>query len=648
MTTSRITAEQARALQRSIRLVRYQRMKARAPLALGAPTVPDALGDDNLLPKDVLIAGMRVQVPRWDRVLLDDVLTVSWREEIVYTYTVTDPDNQVFPIEHTIPVDKLSTDGTFVLKYIVEADSGQPSPSDETRVKIDRRPPHQGNIPDAMVFPPDVVRDGITLEYLDANGDEVIATVPDWGDMEVGQTVHPQWMTQLLQEIEVTPEHVTNREVPVPIPGELIRATGEGTRTAIYHLTSRAGFDGERSIPSNVNVLLKPVPANLKTPRVPLAADGLIDLVDADAGVAIEVDAYDNVEPGDLVLAVWGATPLTPVPVVPGVFPVAVDVPRQTILATGSGTAINVSYEVQRGNKRYGPASTTVNVDVDTVAPVDPDPTDPENGALDPVTVIGGSGTSPNNELLQPDRGQDATVTVPYYERIGDPGGLPDLPVLGTIITLYWGQAPLPVVTIGEHTVDQDDIDNQAFPDFTVDKAIVNATANNPAFPVYYTLSRPSTAPTPNPVLAPARSVKVKLTGPGGDLGLQKAVFPEASDRGWWLPAQVINGGKVKVNVYELMKEGDEVTLFWQAFSTTNAAPGSEITGTDYSFPVTVGAPELANGVDFVVPYADKIEPISGVPSKQGSGRVTYTVEQDGDTFTSIEPAVVKVELGQP
>ncbi|MHA1081276.1 hypothetical protein ACR9HU_23900 (plasmid) [Enterobacter ludwigii] len=55
-----ITAQQARDMQRSVRLARFSRQRA-LPRALAAPAVPQALPPDNLLPLAVLEAACRLK-----------------------------------------------------------------------------------------------------------------------------------------------------------------------------------------------------------------------------------------------------------------------------------------------------------------------------------------------------------------------------------------------------------------------------------------------------------------------------------------------------------------------------------------------------------------------------------------------------------
>jgi hypothetical protein len=642
----KITAEQARAMQLSSQLARFQKQTASATLDDLAP--PDPLGllpPDNLVPLELLLSGVDVNIPKWGRVLLDDVLTLYFRDQpLSPSFKVVDED-MVFPHPMRLLGGDLAIgDGTHGLRYEVVSDSGVVSPSETRPIRIDRSKPNNGNKPPRLIFPPEVETDGVTSEYLAANNDEVIARVSEYSGMEAGQTVTYYWNTIKLGPVTLTAADETAKEVALPIPGAVIRLAGEPGGLVHYYLTSRAGFDGEDSDITPVAVFLTPVPANLQDPLVPLFDDGLVDLSDANDGVEVVVRSYDNARSGDQVVVSWGAQVLLAATVVDPVngFPLPIPVPRGRVVAEGNGT-VQVSYRVYRSGivtPSWPSSALDVMVDIDAPGPTDPVPETPENEALVRPTVTGDAGGT--NELVPADRGKDATATVPFYAEAK----------IGEIISLYWGKAPAPSQLVSTHTIDQDDLDDGAFPEFTVPAAIIG-DGNNPALQVYYTLSNPATGsppPPPNPVLSPAQPVKVRLVGPGGPGGLEKAVFPDVVGNNWLWLEHVVGGANVTVLPYEEIKLNDDVTLSWQAYSVTSGAPGTEIGGTDDQETITVTTPEqLANGVKFKIPYAKSIEPIGAAnPNKQGAIKVSYTVTQDGDSETVPEETLVKIELGAP
>jgi len=628
---NKLTAAQTRDKQRNVRLARYNKFRLQLQ-ALPVAIVPDALPPDNLLPVDVLENGMTVNIPQWNRVLPEDRLEVLWDDNIVNTHTVDTPEDETWPYSFKVPSTELITEGLHSLAYKVTAASGAATDSDKLTVKIDREAPDHDNVPPSLVFPAEVNTNGITLEYLDSNNNAVIATVPGYDGMEADQKVHPHWSTVTLDTVTVTEADVTAGEIKVTFPGDIIRREGEGKKPAHYYLTSRAGFDGKSSEFTMVNVLLTPRPDSLQAPRVPLADNGLIDLEDANAGVTIEIDSYTNARTGDIIVAQWGSRTLSTVAVIEGKFPVEVPVSRSTVIGEGSGT-VKVSYQVARSDLFFPAPPTEVEVDVDTVGPVNPDPDSPINKNLAPPIITGNSGKT--NELTPEDYNHPATITIPVYENAK----------AGEIVTAYWGASTVSA-TLRPYTVTTDDLSQNNFPGIEVPKAVVNSSSNDKTWPVYYTLSRPQ--PPANPVFSPSAMVNIHMVGPGGLDGLDAAEFTDASESGWLLLAQVENGLRVHVAVYENMLDKDEIVMNWQAFSTTNAAAGTEITDSNYRERKIVGAPERANGVDFVIPYKDKVDAIAGASaSGQGAGQIIYTVTQAGSDYNA-PAATVKIDLGAP
>lgn len=605
---------------------------------LEAPTAVGVVYDDNLVPIERLVSGLTVEIPAWPRVVEQDVVKLQWDGIEIDRFTVTDP-SMTFPIELLLPADNLQLDGPHQLTYSLKLFS-----SDEfvdslpTLVTIDQRRPNLGNIPAALEFPAEIVADGITTDYLSTHGDKVVAKVPGYLAMEANQKVHLIWAQSYLVPVKpLVQTDVDQGYVEIDIPGDIIRAAGEGRQDAHYYLTSRAGFDSDRSIHSLLDVILTVPPSNLKPPRVPLADDGQVDLTEADAGVLIEVVPYQNIYPGDLVAAKWGNASLALYPMPLDGQPAEVPVPRALVLREGSG-AIAVSYQILRNDHPYDAPAISVTVDIDAAGPVDPEPSTPENEALRAPTVKGGSGVTPDNELAESDLGQPASVSVPLYENAQ----------VGEIVTVYWGY-PTRATTLPTHALTQADIDAGNIPAFSVDPLIVNATPNTPAWPVYYTLSRPQGEGASNPVKSMTQAVDVRMTGPGGVDGLAPATFPDVNDRGWLLrPTVDPDGANIIVAAYENMQIGDVVKLDWLAYKTPGTPAGDEIAETAFSATVPIAPDNLDKDLVFNVPFDTYIHAIEveNPTDLQGSATVNYTVIQGGTLFAA-EEATVNIELFQ-
>ena len=623
---SKITQAQLRMQHRAVQLNRFRTGAVRAIVA-PEPRALDVIAPDNLLSREIIYTGLNVEIDQWEYMRDDDTIHLIWKGETLQSYAINDIDDVTWPIHFTVPSNILraAVDGSYEIYYILERDSGAKTESSRLSLRIDTTPPNRDKSPEALRFPTNI----ISTEYLANNNDEVIATVPGYLDMEEGQTVNLYWESAPVPPVTVSAEDIGNNEIPVTISGDIIRNVGEGKISAYYILSSRADFEGRQSLQSSMNVLLQPVPANLPAPVVPFSADGLVTLSDADAGITIEINAYLNAATGDYIRATWGGEDLPQATVQANAFPIEIAVSRQIALTVGSQDDVPVKYRVVRSGAEFTSPTTEVNVDVDYVGPTDPDPSTVVNEALPAPTVKGQSNTE--NKLVPDDADAPVSVTVPFYEQAAT----------GHIVSLHWGTGD--DQPLQEYTLTEDDITAQRIPDFSIDaEYIISTTPNGIDFPVFYTLSRASDNPPPNPVRSVTQLVDVTMNRPRN---LPDVEIPGVNAKGWLLYGQVKDGCEVNIPVYEGIELADTVQLMWQSWSTTNAADGTELENTFWqSDKVTVTAKELANGFSFLVPYENYIEPIATVKNWSGAGTINYVVEQRGSAYAGPE-RIVKIDL---
>lgn len=611
------------------RAIQLNRFRTQATLRASAPVprVLDVIAPDNLLSRETMYSGLNIEIDQWESIYDGDTILLEWNGNSVESHAINDVEEETWPIRLTVPSAALraTVDGTYELYYTLQRESGAEIKSNRVSVRIDTRIPNRDKSPDALILPTDI----ISAEYLASNNDEVIATVPGYLDMEEGQTVSVFWEGTPVPAVTVSAEDIEDNQIQVHISGDIIREVGEGKIITYYVLTSRADFEGRHSHQSSVNVLLQPIPNNLPAPFVPLAEDELLTLSDADAGVTVEINAYLNAATGDFIRASWGGEDLPQATVQANAFPLEIAVPRQIVLKVGSQHDVPVKYRVVRSGAEFPSPVTEVNVDVDYVGPTDPDTSTVVNEALIAPTVKGKSNTE--NKLVPGDTGEPVTVTVPFYAKAAE----------GQIVSLHWGMGD--DQPSQEYTLTAEDITAENIPDFSIDADyIVENTPNGTDFPVFYTLSRASDNPPPNPVRSMTQRVDVTMNSPRN---LPEVELPGVNAKGWLLYGQVKDGCEVNIPVYEGMELKDTVQLKWQAYSKTNAADGTELENTFWqSDTVTVTAKELANGLSFLVPYENYIEPIATVKNWSGAGKINYVVEQRGSSYAGPE-RIVKIDL---
>ncbi len=216
------------------------------------PDHPDG-GQKNLLPISLLVAPLRVDVPRWsDNPPEPEVLQLLWNGVVVAekSWPGAAPDDDLF-IE--LPV-RYFTDGVHALAYRVINWFGNPGDSEPVTLTIDVTPPKFPLSPEKLLFPLEVEMGGITRRYLDMNDNQVVADVPLY-DFQPGDTLLCYWEKSPLGEELFQEEEVTEQR-EIIFDGTRIEALGNATYAVTYVLRDRAGNLSKlsTSVPIQVNI----------------------------------------------------------------------------------------------------------------------------------------------------------------------------------------------------------------------------------------------------------------------------------------------------------------------------------------------------------------------------------------------------------
>lgn len=524
-----------------------------------------------------------------------------------------------FPITLQLPASQTVNAGRYSLTYELNV-GGNSNYSDALSINIDNLAPHSGNAGNVVIVPPAVDRDGITKEYLDANG-FVAVMIPEYGDPKIGDVIKVYYgVSQVTARLfaEFTRPDVSN-VVTVELTADDI-GTVEGEHGIYYTLADRVGNVGPASVFKHLNVRLNPAPANLQPPTVPLADDGLIDLADAYQGVAVVLeDEYDNFQAGQDQFAVtWDGLAQPPV-TIPG-FPVFANIPFSAVKNGNDGDkTVHVSYAILRGSDRFPePVGTDAEVDLRKPGPDNPDP-DPgtENPALALVDVQGAVTTAPNKlELV--DANEDATAEVIIYDNYK----------AGDVVQLYWKGVAVSGLG-GSYTVVGSEPSTFMIP-FTIPWADINTGGNDPELPVHYTIAHPSVndnVDTSLPQLVDVLIKTVSIPNP-----LFQNLDPDFTD--WFNCNSLRNVAPFGV-VAVIAVPGGEPQLADQELVFTyqgwRDAPGSTpIPSTTATIRFTPTTNEAANGFLVYVPY----EPAM-LASSPNWGSIEYTATIDGRPVTS-------------
>lgn len=515
--------------------------------------------------------------------------------------------------------------GVYNLYYTVTY-AGNPKSSDSIDIYIDQTAPNQGNRGGDLVLPAGLPNGVITNEYLAANNDTVVLTIPQHPDRKTGDHCTVLLGTSIPGTIIGT---YTVPDNPGPdMTVELKRAhlvsSGEGARILYYRWKDRVGNEGPNSESLDITVQLTPAPSALLPPEVPEAVSpDIIDLADAWPSVTVAIPAYSDGRAGDEVVVVWDGIIQTAQPVDTN-FEAKVEVPYADVLANGTGPRdVVVTYSILRGGTSY-PEGTdvTVGVDLSTTGPVNPgpDPTTP-NPALTALTVKGSA--SPDNTLRAADSGNPVTITAPIYT--------PN--AAGETVRLYWNGAAVGDADGGLYTVAAGDTEIT----FTVPWTVVEASGNHVALPVQYKIQNVNGNENPSLIQdVDVYILPVNLNDP--------VILHLYSDGG---PLDYINcsslreiptGGRgaiVSVPGGTPLEQGHVLTFAWTGERQTDPNPGPV---PDFTFDKTLSGNEHIDGFNVYLPFDAALEPIL-----DGLGSIVYTVEIAGRPETSGAHEVIVV-----
>ncbi|MGH8417203.1 MAG: hypothetical protein ACRER8_07945 [Pseudomonas sp.] len=609
----------------------------------GAPVVPDILKDDEgneepggLLPRTALNADLEVLIPQWefDQHRLNIVI-LSWRRAgapfiQVSRFTFEPPiapgDKQVAVLESMLE------EGVYELSYKISLSGNDGRESLKKTVTVDLTPPDSGQQPRAVVFPPELAG-VISEEYLAREG-KVECAVQPYFELRAKDVAIWYWsnsnpppdLEKVQGEVLFTQDDIDNDRLIIPVNAQVVRQAGQGIRYLYYRLRDLAGNLGPRSVLSSITVDLTPPPENLKPARVPLSIRDLIDRQHAregatsEGGVTVEIDRYDNAEPGHFIIIDWDGTELAEVPVVPSGFPLRTYVPWGTLTARGLGPmTAEVDYQVRRGTL-LTPALLPVSVPVDLTIAGQDHTNAPAllNVTLDKIEVRGQYSDIPNT-LTGADFGLDATATVALFQD----------PHPGERLEVFWGRS---VAAIAEYTVKASDVAGQPI-SFTIPWSAIEPELINPALPVYYLTDNGV-----NQQLSLETNVNVNIEVIED---LTEPSFPHADLYGYLncgSEPKLWEGVTVRVPGDPRFTAGDRIELAWQGCKNLNGT--APIPGAFATFSRTLDAAEASNGFDHVVlPFDTLIAPMED----NGSATARYTLYKTSGTVGRSRTDVVKI-----
>ena len=313
----------------STRKAPAKKATAKDTALLVPPNVPDLVPDiEGGIPNTVSFRAtympLRVEFPMWAHSNPSDTdeeyLCLYWNGVLVEKKTF----NQAIKPEELfilVPV-RTMVEGPHQLHYEVTIFNDTHAASRPLDIYIDKTPPLLNPDDDRLEFSDYVIRQGVTEDYLAANGDKVEATVPPILGAEVGDTVKWYWsddpvgqhmvgmMTLASEHIETLGAQSISKPVTLNYPGDFIRQSRNGTRFARYEVQDRAGTAPQRALARSLSSDPSPPPRVLPPPRITEATGNeyFSTLVPRHAvnGVTFVIPDDADIRPNETVTAFWG------------------------------------------------------------------------------------------------------------------------------------------------------------------------------------------------------------------------------------------------------------------------------------------------------------------------------------------------------
>lgn len=267
-------------------------------------------GPPNLLPVAALAAPLSVKLPKWSESggLAGPRVRIFWDGHLAVDETLErnfDDDDLYFDLSSL----DLSH-GPHRLSYEVTLGNGSITPSEATQVNVDLVPPGLGAPPARIGLPADLSGD-LTDDYLQAHGDELIATLPPYGGQAPGDQVTWYWDRRLDANEPLGQGLVAELTPPMSLvfPGDAIRGRGDGARFIHYRLTDYAGNASQSGI-VQLDVRATPIPRILPVPQV-VGATGSgpsqsLAARQALGGIEVQIPATAVIKPGETASLVFG------------------------------------------------------------------------------------------------------------------------------------------------------------------------------------------------------------------------------------------------------------------------------------------------------------------------------------------------------
>lgn len=607
--------------------------------------------------------GLKVYIPSWDtlpppqerekiEVMFD---RGTGRYDVVASHEFEIPAGgtafpETFPNEMTIQAIDLPQDALCKLKYRHHTYNGDEIDSPVMDLICDQLPPYSHEPPLALKFATDLLDD----TSLPAGG-KLAATVPGYADWKATDSI-----AIYLVDAANIPEDPTAADLvfygPVPSPGttdskvdidaDKVRAFGDAECVLLYALVDKALNPSAVSVHKKVTLTFGPLPVNLQPPEVPQAVPGPLAMEHALAGVSVWIPRYDNPKPKDSLRLKWGGTTLGDYVVgenPPEKFEIPV-LPIDTLIKEyGQGTVgvkkTNISYQVIRNGRPFGPEETDIDVNFEVAIPWLPWPPvdwpNPVHPTLLEGEVKNHDGTR-TNQLTRDDKNEDATFTFTWYAEA----------VNGHVVDFFWNGIPMVEAQI---VFDDTNPEHKPGAEQTVDVLwkYIKQGNNGDDLPVHYEVTGPGLINELKslPTLVDVNAISVDMPAPS---------FPTIPNPTGYPGCSVLDpNGDLQVAIPDLtglLNTGDSIDFVFTPMKGSNLAdPDDPIVAAIFEKTYVIGTDvPLTGGIIRVTPYDKHILPLyTENTDRRGRAKIQYFFNDGSEDIPSV-PMTTRTAFHRP
>ena len=168
------------------------------------------------------------------------------------------------------------------------------------------------NTSERLIFPAEIVTNGVTAQYLQDHGDKVEAVIPNYAPIKPGDVLTWYWDRAPGSREEAGSYTLTRLDMGKPLTatfdGAMIVRRGDGDRYAYYQIRDRAGNPSHHASPVILDVSVAPISRDYEWPDIDRAAGSgehvtLVSEV-ADSGATVIVPEFP-LNPGEVIWVQW-------------------------------------------------------------------------------------------------------------------------------------------------------------------------------------------------------------------------------------------------------------------------------------------------------------------------------------------------------